>query len=798
MDLGNERHACCALFESGGSRSCAAALIAAVRVGISSVAVRERLWLWGSGGEALRTEGRYSALRTRVASERSEIVEQIDRDVGRSGLGEDEDALKVPLRNVLVSYALRNAVVGYCQGLNFVVALCLKLGLSEESAFWILAGIVEMPGRDYYGAKLEGLLRRVSAIELLLDEELPAIAAVLRGFDTMPTQRGVLSQMLAGCLTATLPDAHMALVWDLALLVRGCTAARARGGERGAVVDVALNLGEELGLDDVMCLEFYAGLSEALEMARNSGDADQAVMVGVSSLRRIDEVALDAMLVSALARLAALRVAPKAARVREAMREATRRVAAEAAAHAAATRAMHERIAAARVLCLHQLVPIERLLLSAAAALKGAQRGDWALLRTDAGICGVCVADAAAATRRVLAATASYQEQCGVGAKEAGARFSGALTPALASTTSGSGSRARAFTFAARPPSESLRQLQFGARERCDAVEETRLLRLADAIAVAADPGAGCDELRAELVALPRLLREVGSTLRAVAAAAPAVRNADVVWRALAMRATAVAAAGAGAATAEVPLPRHPRDAIVALMLCKKLRAELRGADAQRLLRSVNGIGGAHLGAICAELDSVALRLRNYVAHSPRCGAAEHWASGVAEVERAQSAAWIEEGASVALLPTIGAFAAAGATFAKSQFALAVHRVLSRVALVAEQVFILADALPMFREVESEKTLSVVLARTLAEHRTKMVVARRVGLVLQKLEQAKLVVQRRRGSSGGAGAPALSAEALVAAQAELAAAEPLLRDLPDPRWRVALSEQLALLRAQLA
>jgi hypothetical protein len=226
--------------------------------------------------------------------------------------------------------------------------------------------------------------------------------------------------------------------------------------------------------------------------------------------------------------------------------------------------------------------------------------------------------------------------------------------------------------------------------------------------------------------------------------------------------------------------------------------AELRGADAQRLLRSVNGIGGAHLGAICAELDSVALRLRNYVAHSPRCGAAEHWASGVAEVERAQSAAWIEEGASVALLPTIGAFAAAGATFAKSQFALAVHRVLSRVALVAEQVFILADALPMFREVESEKTLSVVLARTLAEHRTKMVVARRVGLVLQKLEQAKLVVQRRRGSSGGAGAPALSAEALVAAQAELAAAEPLLRDLPDPRWRVALSEQLALLRAQLA
>ena len=75
-----------------------------------------------------------------------------------------------------------------------------------------------------------------------------------------------------------------------------------------------------------------------------------------------------------------------------------------------------------------------------------------------------------------------------------------------------------------------------------------------------------------------------------------------------------------------------------------------------------------------------------------------------------------------------------------------------------------------------------------------MIVARRVGSVLAQLEVAKGVARRR--SSGAA--PAVPLPELAAARAALASVPPLLADLPDARWRSALSEQHLLLRAQLS
>ena len=48
------------------------------------------------------------------------------------------------LRNVLLSYAQRNGVVGYCQSMNYWAGLLL-LYLDEEHAFWLIAVIVEVP-----------------------------------------------------------------------------------------------------------------------------------------------------------------------------------------------------------------------------------------------------------------------------------------------------------------------------------------------------------------------------------------------------------------------------------------------------------------------------------------------------------------------------------------------------------------------------------------------------------------------------------------------------------------------------
>lgn len=47
------------------------------------------------------------------------------------------------LKNLLLAYAKRNIIVGYCQGFNFIGAYFLKLYDDEEKAFWILSVIFE-------------------------------------------------------------------------------------------------------------------------------------------------------------------------------------------------------------------------------------------------------------------------------------------------------------------------------------------------------------------------------------------------------------------------------------------------------------------------------------------------------------------------------------------------------------------------------------------------------------------------------------------------------------------------------
>ena len=58
------------------------------------------------------------------------------------------------LRRVLVAYSWRNQLVGYCQGMNLLVA-CLLLVLDEIEAFWVFCCIMEriMPP-DYYTSNL--------------------------------------------------------------------------------------------------------------------------------------------------------------------------------------------------------------------------------------------------------------------------------------------------------------------------------------------------------------------------------------------------------------------------------------------------------------------------------------------------------------------------------------------------------------------------------------------------------------------------------------------------------------------
>ena len=60
---------------------------------------------------------------------------QIDKDINRTFAQEKffvNRANVMKLRNVLVAYSFRNESIGYCQGMNFIVARLLGLGYSEE------------------------------------------------------------------------------------------------------------------------------------------------------------------------------------------------------------------------------------------------------------------------------------------------------------------------------------------------------------------------------------------------------------------------------------------------------------------------------------------------------------------------------------------------------------------------------------------------------------------------------------------------------------------------------------------
>jgi hypothetical protein len=78
---------------------------------------------------------------------------QIELDLHRTfdeeGEELDQDKIKA-IRNVLRAYIKRNPTVGYCQGMNFVVARLIQF-MNEEEAFWTMTMIIEtMLPVDFY------------------------------------------------------------------------------------------------------------------------------------------------------------------------------------------------------------------------------------------------------------------------------------------------------------------------------------------------------------------------------------------------------------------------------------------------------------------------------------------------------------------------------------------------------------------------------------------------------------------------------------------------------------------------
>lgn len=120
--------------------------------GVPSSARRD-VWLACSG--ALRKMNRacegqsYERLTSQLRKCSPKIAKVIERDLTRTFPTnyhfEKQDGITA-MRRVLLAYSMRNEQVGYCQSMNFLVALLL-LHMEEKYAFWVLAAIVEDLGK---------------------------------------------------------------------------------------------------------------------------------------------------------------------------------------------------------------------------------------------------------------------------------------------------------------------------------------------------------------------------------------------------------------------------------------------------------------------------------------------------------------------------------------------------------------------------------------------------------------------------------------------------------------------------
>ncbi|GMF11623.1 unnamed protein product [Phytophthora lilii] len=140
-----------------------------------------------------------------------QIELDIDRTFGHSGTTICSDAGRDQLRRILRAYSLRNPSVGYCQGLNFIVAF-LMLMADEEVVFWLLSVFCEDLYPGYYSPAMADIQRDMLVLKQLIADELPRL-------DEFTAEVGLPLELLGSqwllCLfTTTFPSETVFRIFD--------------------------------------------------------------------------------------------------------------------------------------------------------------------------------------------------------------------------------------------------------------------------------------------------------------------------------------------------------------------------------------------------------------------------------------------------------------------------------------------------------------------------------------------------------------------------------------------------------
>ncbi|KAH7479358.1 Growth hormone-regulated TBC protein 1 [Phytophthora ramorum] len=194
-----------------------ALLVELARAGIPRH-LRERAYMNLSGASEKQSNAGpnyYAGLVREADSTETETFRQIELDIdrtfGHSGTAICSQSGRDQLRRILRAYSLRNPSVGYCQGLNFIVAF-LMLMADEEAVFWLLSVFCEDLYPGYYSPDMVDIQRDMLVLKWLIADELPRL-------DEFTSEVGLPLELLGSqwllCLfTTTFPSETVFRIFD--------------------------------------------------------------------------------------------------------------------------------------------------------------------------------------------------------------------------------------------------------------------------------------------------------------------------------------------------------------------------------------------------------------------------------------------------------------------------------------------------------------------------------------------------------------------------------------------------------
>ena len=118
------------------------------------------------------------------------------------------------MKNILLCYSTRNTTVGYCQGMNFLVARLLLIMDDEEKVFWLFIQIMENILSLLNYQELTGIIVETTLIETLIAYYLPELNKYLTEREFALTTSNFIHKWIVCLFAQTLKPEMIYTLYD--------------------------------------------------------------------------------------------------------------------------------------------------------------------------------------------------------------------------------------------------------------------------------------------------------------------------------------------------------------------------------------------------------------------------------------------------------------------------------------------------------------------------------------------------------------------------------------------------------